>query len=637
MSRHPWMGRWIARVGSLLVLAACGGDSTGPSTGSLTLTVSGLPAGTAASITVTGPGGYSHAVTATESISGLEEGPYTIASQPVESGASFYTPVPTSQVATIASNQTSAAAVSYSSAPTSLNLRINGLYLTQSVQTFSGGVPLVKDRDGYLRVFVTANKPATAAPVVRVRLYHNGELKSDQLIDPPFLTAPQSVNEGSLSSSWNVPIPKALIQPNLSILAEVDPDNLVVEGNESDNSFPTSGIPQPLEVRTAAPFQVTLVPVKQKDNSVGAVSDANKHEFLTATMKMHPLSGYDVTVRLLPLVSDTAVVDPDNANEAWYGILEQVEALRVADGSGRHYYGVVKTPYTKGIAGVGYVGFPPSAVGWDFLPSAAMVAAHEWGHNWGRQHAPCGGAGNPDEDYPYTGGEIGVYGFDVQAGALKPASSHDLMGYCTNEWISDYTYRGVLEYRSAQSAVASTASSMIQPALLVWGRIDHGKMELHPAFQIATRPTLPGRKGPYTILGRAADGSSLFNLSFTPSEVADGGRSEKHFAFAIPLAPDRAARLAAIRLLGEGREVSMTQTAAAPAGVRARRSAGGRVTLEWDAAQSPMALVRDPATGQIVSFARGGRVELTTDRPELSVTLSNRVQSRDLRIPVPAR
>ena len=30
------------------------------------------------------------------------------------------------------------------------------MYLTQSVQTYAGAVPLVKDRDGFLRVFVTA-------------------------------------------------------------------------------------------------------------------------------------------------------------------------------------------------------------------------------------------------------------------------------------------------------------------------------------------------------------------------------------------------------------------------------------------------------------------------------------------------
>ena len=54
-----------------------------------------------------------------------------------------------------------------------LNFCINGMYLTQSVQTYNGSVPLVKSRDGYLRVFVTANQSNTAAPSVRVTFYES--------------------------------------------------------------------------------------------------------------------------------------------------------------------------------------------------------------------------------------------------------------------------------------------------------------------------------------------------------------------------------------------------------------------------------------------------------------------------------
>ena len=34
-----------------------------------------------------------------------------------------------------------------------------------------------------------------------------------------------------------------------------------------------------------------------------------------------------------------------------------------------------------------------------------------------------------------------MFGYDVAAGVLKQKTSHDLMGYCDNEWISDYTYK----------------------------------------------------------------------------------------------------------------------------------------------------------------------------------------------------
>lgn len=55
----------------------------GPTTGSLTVTITGLPAGAAAAVTVTGPGGFSRALTATETVSGLNPGAYQVITAPV--------------------------------------------------------------------------------------------------------------------------------------------------------------------------------------------------------------------------------------------------------------------------------------------------------------------------------------------------------------------------------------------------------------------------------------------------------------------------------------------------------------------------------------------------------------------------
>ena len=101
--------------------------------------------------------------------------------------------------------------------------------------------------------------------------------------------------------------------------------------------------------------------------------------------------------------------------------------------------------------GYGYVP-GRAAVGWDKLPSASGVAAHELGHNFGRSHAPCGGVASPDPNYPYAGGVTGQWGYDLVAGTLKPPTNTDLMGYCGNTWISDYTYMGVHEPARARPA-----------------------------------------------------------------------------------------------------------------------------------------------------------------------------------------
>jgi hypothetical protein len=604
-------------------------------TGSLTISVTGLPAGADPAITVTGPAGYNHPVTAAGTLSGLAPGSYAVTALAVSDGTNQYTPSPSSQSVSVAADATSSATVAYSSgAAGGLNLRVDGLYVVQSVQTYGRSVPLVRDRDALLRVFVTANQVNAATPEVRVRLYSNGTLVSTNTIAAPGPATPQSPNEGDLGSSWNLVIHRSLIQPNLSLLVDVDPGNTVTEGNEADNSFPTNGVALPVDVRTTSAFSVRFVPVvTMGDGRRGNVTGTNMGQFLTTTMAMHPLAAYDADIHAPYTTTTTETLQSDPS--VWTTILGEINGLRAAEGSSRAYYGVVNPNYNSGVAGIGYVG-APVAIGWDKLPSASGVAAHEWGHNWGRQHAPCGGASNPDPAFPYAGGVTGTFGYDQTAGAVKLPTAHDLMGYCNDEWISDYTYTHVLDFRAAQPAVVGGLSQAVQPALLVWGRIENGRAILEPAFRVTTRPSLPAASGPYRLEGRAADGSRVFDLSFAPLEVADLPGAGRQFAFAVPLQPERADRLVSLHLEGEGLAATASGAAEAPT-VEATPAGGGRVALRWDAARAPMVLVRDPATGQVISFARGGRAEIVAPGPDLSLSVSNRVGSRELRVTLPPR
>ena len=226
----------------------------------------------------------------------------------------------------------------------------------------------------------------------------------------------------------------------------------------------------------------------------------------------------------------------------------------------RYYFGVVNPSYSSGIAGIGYVGGRPRSAG-TTCRAASSVAAHEWGHNWGRNHAPCGGAEQPRPELPLRGRRHGRR----TASMWRPPRSSPhicrLMGYCNPEWISDYTYTGVLDYRSANPDVSIGLYPGDAACLLVWGRIENGQPVLEPAFEIVTRPSLPAGGGEYTVEGRAADGSRVFSLPFTPAEIADVPGGGQQFAFAIPLSADRASRLASLRLAGRGREVISTSAA----------------------------------------------------------------------------
>src|SRR5260370_39410010 len=88
--------RMSACIG-LVVFIACGGSSTPtppppppPSSGELALTISGLPAGTNASVTVTGPGNFNQVVNATQTLTGLTPGNYTVTATHVMQAAYSY-------------------------------------------------------------------------------------------------------------------------------------------------------------------------------------------------------------------------------------------------------------------------------------------------------------------------------------------------------------------------------------------------------------------------------------------------------------------------------------------------------------------------------------------------------------------
>jgi hypothetical protein len=69
--------RALAAVVTLAIVAACSDSSTGPSTGTLTVNIT-TPAGITGSVTVSGPNGYTKTLTATQSLTGLPAGTYTI-------------------------------------------------------------------------------------------------------------------------------------------------------------------------------------------------------------------------------------------------------------------------------------------------------------------------------------------------------------------------------------------------------------------------------------------------------------------------------------------------------------------------------------------------------------------------------
>jgi hypothetical protein len=614
-------------------------------TGAIAIEISGLPDGSEALVHVTGPSGDTRQVNSSQLLANIPPGEYTISASEVIAGASTFAAAPAAQTVEVTAGVIANVSVAYSVlAVATLNLKLDGAYVTQGIQTLGGDVPLLAGKDAYLRVFVTANEANSVAPLVRARIFHGAALAATLTLSPGATSVPTVLNEELLSRSWNGAVPGSLIQPGLSIAVDVDPGNVIPEADEDDNAMPTGGAALAVEVRSAPPFLVRFVPVEQSTTGlIGDVSTGNIADYLDAPRVLHPIVSVDADLRA-PYTTTAPALEVDDANGSWLTILNELFALRVAEGSSRSYYGVVRTPYDLGVGGLGYVG-TPVAVGWDRdlldrtkLLGASNVAAHEWGHNWGRLHSPCGTSGGEDPEYPYPGGTIGVSGFNVADARVVTRFSADIMSYCDFPWISDYTYRGVLDFRESALPVA-VAGTGTRSSLLVWGRIDDGRVVLEPAFQVETRPSLPRRGGAYSVEGIAADGTRLFSLSFDGVPVADvpgtrAGNGPRHFAFAVPLTSTDLERLSVLRAGGPGGEATMRSTVAQrplrgelEPGEEVRTAGPDRLEIRWNAATFPMAMVRDARTGQILSFARGGAATLRTSGAEVEVQFSDRVRS----------
>lgn len=604
-------------------------------TGRIALGVRDLPAALGAAVTVTGPNNYSHKIDGAATITGLVPGRYTIAAAGgMVSGEAWIGQPASQQVDVVAGSQPAMANVRFMPRPP-LDLAVAGVTVVQAVQRADNSVPLVADRPAMLRVFAQASEPNAVRPRVRVRWYVDGALRETLTLDAPNGAVPTERNDAELFSSWNATIPAALMRPGASVLVDVDPAAEIRESDETNNVYPATAA-LPLDVRAVPPLRIRFVPIAMTTaGTTGGVAPDNVGRFLDMTLRVMPVGSVEPTVSE-PFLTSAAALQPNDGNGAWGQILSELRAARAAESATDTWYGVVRAPYTSGVAGMGYIGHP-AAMGWDYLPSGSNVTAHELGHTWGRFHAPCGSVAGADSQYPYVGGFTGHWGLDLVSLRLRGKFSTDLMGYCNDPWISDYTWSGVLAFREARGrseTSAGSAGSVVsaggeQPGLLVWGRVTAaGETILEPAFAVRARPALPARAGAIRVRGLAADGTELLSLAFDPTPVGEGGGGS--FAFVVPMDEAQQARLATLRLTGPRGERRASARASRAEAVAERTPGGGR-RVRWDAAAHPAALIRDPATGRVLGVARGGVARLP-NRGRLELTLSDGVRSRVVRI-----
>ncbi len=229
----------------------------------------------------------------------------------------------------------------------------------------------------------------------------------------------------------------------------------------------------------SATLRVRLVRIRYTQNSrTFEPSNVDATLFASWLRRAYPCSR-------LQLTTSTVTAQPAAPFNASL-INAQLIALRAVDVSTgtdarTHYYGMVSDGgfFMRGLAsGIPNSPAPgtvasgptgPGTMGWDTDGSYGdWYGGHELAHTFGRLHAEfCGALGGGP--YPFPNGQLSgtdeaFVGIDVGDPALgRPMrlmgaiSSHDVMTYCSNQWISSFTYNGIYQRLVAEDALPAGA------------------------------------------------------------------------------------------------------------------------------------------------------------------------------------
>lgn len=459
---------------------------------------------------------------------------------------------------------------------------------------------LVPGKPALVRAHVLTDTASVASPKVLLTAW-NGSNRLGTLVLAGPTSLPAREDAAKLAAGFTAELPKAWVADGLRLRIDLDPDDVLEERDELNNARYLSPA-----VAGATRIDLVIVPITL-DGRTGSAPD------LYETLYRHwPLATLNISVRKTYKVTSVARVESNG--DGWSAVLSEISSLRQSDKSMAYYYGAIDTGYGSGVAGMGYVGYPVS-IGMD---NNTGVASHEIGHNFGLRHAPSGSAGNPDANYPYTGGLIGTRGFNGGNQTLyAPTAYMDIMGYAGPKWVSDYNYLKVLARLEPKALVQHGGSGPAQPALLITGTLGANGVTLNP-IQRVVRAVPRAASGTHRLILAHAGGRT--EARFTPLEIGCGPAAGRVAHFALTTAdPGRVIALS----VDDGRRMLLDRTAVgalpfAPLTTPLTiTEQAGQARIRWDAATWPHATVVHLA-------ANGARTTLGLWRTGGDATFSTR-------------
>ena len=360
-----------------------------------------------------------------------------------------------------------------------LRLAIVGIEVTQAIQYYesaehltdpadrgpNNGIRLVADKPAWVRVYLWSMFGVSGVTgTLEVQRRDLGILWNPVTVlnpDPSSATsvpgaAPTSyaATRGSLAATLNFIIPAAEMIGTLRLIARV------TSGSQNLESSVDVGVTLRQTLRLAGVMISYNGPASNAPNApnltIAAPTLADLQAMSGTALTLFPVQSTAAFRTAGTLMQTTHLQDTSfpatGCGAEWDALHGRVANARTADGNqpGWIYYGLLPAGVPMGPVGGcggGGVAVGPTGQPW--------TLAHESGHACGLEHAPAGGAPNPDPSYPAYEpydpantpmASIGEYGLNVNNGNIaSPQTFRDFMSYAIPKWISLYHYGLLLD------------------------------------------------------------------------------------------------------------------------------------------------------------------------------------------------
>jgi hypothetical protein len=451
--------------------------------------------------------------------------------------------------------------------PPGPDMRVDAIEVTQAIQDLNNSVDLVAGKRTYVRVHTSS--PVNTADVYATLSGRRGVVTLSPTLSPGNpggdITVRASPNREQINDSFWFELPSGWTAAgNLMLTARLDPINAKNDLLQGNNTRSVT-----VNFKSTPALNLRIMNVQYTSGGTTHLAGTSDLNMLESWLRRaYPIANLQVT-RQTFVYPNSGLPNVNTLN----GLLAFGKIVRIlfsGEDSRVVYYGLVDDGggFMRGkAAGIpGTIASGPTGggdFGWDFDGSYGdWYGGHEIGHTRGRSHAEfCGAADGAS--YPYSGGRISpslsgndaIYGFDITSRAIYGPSWKDVMTYCSNQWISDFTYEGIRSHLLSVGPAGAQLSATADRFLVVTGSADlqSATATLDQVALIQQSATLPlPEPGDWTIALVGAANNDLALYPFAPEILSDEEASPGTPALIAEAVPwvDGAARVE-IRLNGQ--------------------------------------------------------------------------------------